>query len=99
MRHQAGKECLMAFSRQRSLAGRLGGLRLAATHDPRQYTARAREKFLARFENEVDPGRLLPEKERMRRATAARKAYFAKLALKSAEARRGRAIRRSGRRS
>ena len=88
----------MAFSHHRSLAGRIGGLRLAATHDPRQYTARAREKFLARFENEVDPDRLLSDKERVRRATAARKAYFLTLALKSAEARRGRAARRSGRR-
>ena len=89
----------MAFSRKRALAGRIGGLRLAATHDPQQYPARARKKFLERFENEVDPDRLLPEKERVRRATAARKAYFAQLALKSAEARRGRATKRSGRQS
>ncbi len=81
----------MAFSHNRSLAGRIGGLRLAATHDPRQYTARARATFLARFEEEVDPDRLLPEEERKRRASAARKAYFAQLALKSASARRRKA--------
>ena len=86
----------MAFSHHRSVAARIGGLRLAATHDPQQYTARAREKALARFENEVDPDRLLPEKERMRRASAARKAYFAQLSLRSAQARRRRRDRSNG---
>ena len=86
----------MAFSHQRALAGRIGGFRLAASRDPKQYTARARATFLSRFENEVDPDRLLPEKERMRRASAARKAYFLTLALKSAEARRRKAGRNGG---
>jgi hypothetical protein len=57
-------------------------------HDPREYTAKARATFLRRFEDEVDPDRELPEPERLRRAEAARKAYFTKLALKSAQARR-----------
>ena len=80
----------------RALRGRIGGFRLAATHDPKQYTARARKVFLSRFDDEVDQQRLLPEKERMRRATAARRAYFAQLALKSAGARRRRAGRNGG---
>jgi hypothetical protein len=72
----------------RSLAGRIGGLTLAATHDPHEYTAPARHAFLAQFEHQVDPeGTLLPA-ERARRAEAARKLYFARLALKSAQARR-----------
>lgn len=74
-------------SAQRSLQGRIGGLRLAATHDPREYTANARAAFLARFEAEVDPDGILSPDERTRRATAARKAYFARLAYHSAVAR------------
>ena len=62
-----------------------------AQHDPRDTTAKARESFLARFEDEVDPDRRLPADERLRRAEHARKAYFTQLALKSAKARRRRA--------
>ncbi len=72
---------------ERKLRARIGGLALAAQQDPREYTAPARRQFLARFENEVDPGRTLPEGERARRAEAARKLYFARLALKSAKSR------------
>ncbi len=71
-----------------SLRGRIGALRLHATHDSRQLTAKARERFLSRFEREVDPEGVLSEAERARRAEYARKAYFAQLALKSAKARR-----------
>jgi len=51
---------------------------------------------MARFIDEVDPGRVLPEADRLRRAESARKAYFASLALKSAKARRARAEARKG---
>jgi hypothetical protein len=77
----------------RSLAGRLGGLALAATHDPREYTAAARAAFLDRFAREVDPEGVLPPQERARRAQAARKLYFTRLAYKSAQARRRRGTR------
>ena len=80
-----------------SLRGRIGGLAFAAKRDPRQYTAAARPRFLARFEDEVDPGRILSETERQRRAEAARKAYFAKLAYRSAKARRQKRLGASGR--
>ena len=70
-----------------ALRGRIGAYRLHATHDSREITRPARERFLARFLDEVDPDRALPEPERLRRAEAARKAYFAQLALKSARAR------------
>ncbi len=79
-----------ATSALRSLAARIGGLSLAATHDPLVYTAPARRAFLSRFEREVDPEGTLPIAERQRRAEAARKAYFTRLALKSAVARRRR---------
>ncbi len=87
----------MANSKDRmaSLRGRIGGLALAAQRDPREYTAAARSRFLARFEDEVDPDRILSEMERARRAGAARKLYFAKLAYRSARAR----ARRKGNKS
>jgi len=50
-----------------------------------------REAFEARFLDEVDPDRVLPEAERNRRAEHARKAHFQRLALKSARARARRA--------
>ena len=43
---------------------------------------------MARFEREVDPDQVLPPDERARRAEHARKAYFQRLALKSARSRR-----------
>lgn len=79
----------------RRLRARLGGLALAASCDPREYTATARAAFLQRFEAEVDPRGILPEPERLRRAEAARKGYFVRLALRSAVARRARAKRAS----
>lgn len=50
-------------------------------------TAPARDRFLQRFLDQVDPDRTLPEAERNRRAEHARKAYFSALALKSSVAR------------
>ena len=77
---------------QASLRGRIGAYRLHATHDSREITAKARAAFLAKFLDEVDPDRTLPEEERLRRAAYARRAYFARLAYKSA---RKRAIKQS----
>ena len=73
-----------------ALRGRIGAFRLHATHDPRATTAKARAAFLSRFETEVDPDGVLDPSERCRRALAARSAYFARLALKSARVRRRR---------
>jgi len=71
-----------------SLRGRIGGLALAASRDPKLYTRRAREAFLSSFEQQVDPQGRLPAVERNRRALAARRLHFARLALASAKARR-----------
>jgi hypothetical protein len=46
--------------------------------------------MLDKFEKQVDPEGTLPPQERAKRAENARKAYFARLALKSAQARRRR---------
>ena len=65
----------------------------ARTTDRAARTANARTAALGRFEREVDPEGVLLPAERAIRAEHARKAYFARLALKSAQARRN---RRSG---
>ena len=70
--------------------GRIGGLRLRATHDPtgpNGYTVAGRRAFEARFLDQVDPDRTLPEPERAARASAAMKAHMATLSAKAAAAR------------
>lgn len=69
------------------LRGRIGALTVHARHDSRALTAKARTRFLERFLDEVDPERQLPEEERQRRAQSARRAYFVRLALRSATVR------------
>lgn len=72
---------------QRSLRARLAAHTRWAHEDRREGTAKARAAFLSRFELEVDPEGLLSDQERRRRAESLRKAYFTRLALKSARAR------------
>jgi hypothetical protein len=50
-------------------------------------TAGARRAFLDRFEREVDPEGTLPADVRAKMAANAKRAYFLRLALKSAKAR------------
>ena len=76
---------------ERSLRARIGAYSLHAQYSPRETTKPARAAFMARFEREVDPDGVLTITERARRAAAARQAYFAKLSLKSARARRRKA--------
>jgi hypothetical protein len=71
----------------RSQRARIGAYALHAKRDARETTAAARAAFDVRFLNQVDPDRVLPEDERARRAEAARKAYFTKLAYRSARSR------------
>jgi hypothetical protein len=78
-------------SEERTIRARIGALALHARHDARETTQSARTEFLSRFEREVDPERVLPEAERQKRAEYAKRAYFTRLALKSAKARRKRA--------
>ncbi len=73
---------------QRALQARLAAhASWARTPDASARTAPARHRFDERFLDEVDPDRTLPEVERQRRAASAKKAYFARLALKSSKAR------------
>jgi hypothetical protein len=71
-----------------ALRGRIGAYTTHSRHDPHALTANARAAFLASFEAQVDPDGTLPDAERRRRAEAARRAHYARMALKSAEARR-----------
>ncbi len=73
---------------ERTLRARVAAHTLHATHDPHETTAAARAAFLARFEDQVDPERVLPAGERQRRARHALKAHMSRLALASAKARR-----------
>jgi hypothetical protein len=73
---------------ERSLRGRVGAYTLHAKGGTN--TAAARAAFMERFEQEADPEGLLPKEERLRRADFAKRAHFAKLALKAAKTRRTR---------
>ncbi len=73
---------------ERTLRARLAAHTLHATVDSRAHTEPARKAFMDRFEDQVDPDRVLPSAERRRRAEQAKKAYFIRLALKSVQARR-----------
>lgn len=73
---------------ERSLRARLAAHAMHAQHDSRETSAPARAAFNARFLDEVDPDRALPEAERARRADHARKAHMTRLSLASAKARR-----------
>lgn len=71
---------------ERTLRARLAAHTLHARGGTNTEPARA--AFEVRFLDEVDPERVLPEAERARRAEHAKKAYFTRLSLKAAKARR-----------
>lgn len=84
------KESERMTNEQRALRARIAAhTSWANTADPAARTEPARLAFDSRFEREVDPEGLLSLAERARRAESARKAYFLRLASKSAAARRG----------
>lgn len=76
----------------RSMRARIGAYSLHAQRDARETTSAARAAFLSRFLAGIPED--LPEGERLRRAEAARRAHFQRLAYRSALARR--AKRRNG---
>ncbi len=86
-----------SFETQRA---RLAAHSMHATHDSRKVSQPARDRFMGRFERNVREaaaakGEKLTEAEVARRAEHAKKAYFARLALKSAKARRKKASARA----
>lgn len=62
--------------------------RWAHEDDRAAATAPARAGMQARFENQVDPNRVLDPVERAKRAESARKAFYADLTRRSIAARR-----------
>jgi hypothetical protein len=75
----------------RSMVARLGAeSKWMRCEDRTKATEPARQALQRKFEREVDPDGELPPDELAIRAEHARKAYYARLALKSAKARRGR---------
>ena len=58
------------------------------THDRSARTRPARQKFLQRFEREVDPNGVLPPDERRRRAEHAKRAYMLRLAKRAVATRK-----------
>lgn len=73
---------------QRAMRARLAAhVRWSKARDRAAELAKARQTFMSKFEKEVDPnGEMTPE-ARALAAESARKAYFARLAFKSATAR------------
>lgn len=89
-----GETRVAATAGERSSRARLAAYAMHAKYDATGTTAAARSAFLDRFEREVDPAGTLSGPERLRRAEAAKRAYFTRLALRSAQARRARSARR-----
>jgi hypothetical protein len=82
-----GSDALLAASLDKRIAAEVSWSR---TSDRAARTKPARDRFLARFEHEVDPeGRLTPAVRRQR-AQHARRAYMLRLAKRSAQARQRR---------
>ena len=81
---------------ERTMRARLAAHAMHSKYDSRETSKPGRDAFLARFEREVDPDGALDATERARRAEHARKAYFTRLALQSAKARRGPSVEDRG---
>lgn len=79
----------------RSAINKAAALTRVANEGGTAVSAPARAAFLDTFVDQVDPDRVLPERERAKRAAAARKAHFTRLAAKSAKVRRDNAARKS----
>lgn len=66
---------------QRSQRAKIAAAARWAKADGHQGTQAARDAFMARFEDEVDPDGVLSADERARRAESARRAYFQRMAF------------------
>jgi len=72
---------------QRVLRASVAAYSRWSREDPRPAMKKVREGYLRKFENLVDPDRVLPEVERERRALAALNAEMRRLALISSRRR------------
>lgn len=86
----------MVEPEERALIARLAAHESwAQTVDRAARTAPGREALADRFIREVDPDGTLDPVERAKRAESARRAFYTRLSLKSAQARRARSKARS----
>lgn len=79
------------MSDRKQVARIAANTRWSQTEDRSAATQPARDAMYRKFEDQVDPERVLLPEERARRVASARKAHFQRLALKSAQARRAKA--------
>lgn len=82
---------------ERTLQARLAANTRWSREDPAEQGRVMRAGLARKFLDEVDPRRELPEPERLRRAECAKRAFYQRLALRSAKARRARATARARR--
>jgi hypothetical protein len=81
----------MLTPEQRRSRARLAALtQWSRTEDWSARTQTARDAFMRRFEDEVDPDRRLDPAQRAKMAEAARRAHFTRLGRQSAKARAAR---------
>jgi hypothetical protein len=71
---------------QRSMRARIAANTRWSREDPAATASRGQAGLLAKFVDQVDPDRQLPEAERIRRAEAARRAHMQRLAFLSSKA-------------
>lgn len=74
----------------RSLRASIGAHSLHSKYDANELTKPGRAAQWQKYLDEVDPDRVLPEAERVKRAEHARAAHMRKLALRSAKVRAAR---------
>lgn len=68
--------------------GRIGAHVVHSKYDSSEIAAHARAGLAQKFLDQVDPDRTLPEAERLRRASHARRAHMLRIARLSAQARK-----------
>lgn len=72
---------------QRTMRARIAANIRWSREDGKPSAIRAQAGLLAKFVDQVDPDRVLPEAERQRRAEAARRAHMQRLSFRSSKAR------------
>jgi hypothetical protein len=73
---------------ERRLRASIAGHASQAKHGSAKLLAAAHEANQTKFEDDVDPDRVLPPEERARRAKSARSAYMQQLSFRAVRARR-----------
>ena len=72
----------------RSQIARIAALTMHSKNDSKETSQPARDALARKFLDQVDPDKVLPQEERVRRAALAKKAHYQRMAYLSARARR-----------